>query len=327
MNQSIYAYISLFYCISRFSNSYTNFWKTSVMGGEIYPDLQGIIFQDSYPTGTSYHQDFFACNNVTHSTYMLNYKAFEPGYSGNTLTRATLASQSLGYAFIVSQVQVAEGASQDKVAITITIKQMGVAPFYYPLDLTLSCSGMSTQTMSGVEQIVEEGSSNSFTFTNVPANSVCLNAVEIAFSSIHVYGNNPVKFSQGDDGTNVVVSLPLPGSTLAPTPTPTSSGTSNCNDSSLKFKIQLNGRTRTRSCTWVAKKKTIQRCAKDDVSTHCAETCGSCSTCQDSIIRFKLPWNGRVIARTCTWVAKKNSFKKCSVDGVSDTCRETCQQC
>lgn len=292
------------------------------MGGEIYPDLQLPIFRDTYAAGTSYKQDFFDCTDITHATYMLNFAAFSPGYTGTTLTRATLGSHSLGYAFQVTQVEAEETSNSNEVSITVQVTQKGVAPFYYPLDLTLSCSGMSTQSQSGVEQIIEEGNVATFTFTNIPAESSCLDAIEIGLFSTYAYAGNPVKFAQGDDGTNVVVSVPLPNSVTSPTVAPVS-----CFDSSLRFKLTWNSKRITRGCSWVANKKTSARCAVEGVSAHCVYTCGTCDVCEDSSVRFKLEWNSKRITRGCPWVANKNTIARCAVEGVSDSCRSTCGQC
>jgi hypothetical protein len=37
-----------------------------------------------------------------------------------------------------------------------------------------------------------------------------------------------------------------------------------------------------------------------------------------------LDWNGKRIARNCVWVANKQTETRCSVNGVSETCRGTC---
>lgn len=51
------------------------------------------------------------------------------------------------------------------------------------------------------------------------------------------------------------------------------------------------------------------------------------STCNDSILRFKLPWNGKNISRYCSWVANKQTATRCAVEGVSAMCPDTCDTC
>eukprot|EP00979_Chaetoceros_neogracilis_P014963 scaffold5194_cov260-Chaetoceros_neogracile.AAC.5 len=58
-----------------------------------------------------------------------------------------------------------------------------------------------------------------------------------------------------------------------------------------------------------------------NVRDHCPDTCaGDCSA--DSQKKFQLQ-NGK--AFKCTWVANTNTSKRCSKDGVSETCRNTCR--
>jgi hypothetical protein len=195
----------------------TDFWTYGAMGGEVRPELQETIFNENYMNGTQYKQDFGMCSEITHATYMLNYYAAWPGYSqGYALDKARAASDRMGYAFRVMEVSAAEGTVADTVDITTTVVQDGIAPFYYDLGIELSCAGYSN-TVGGVDGIVSEGSSASFTFTGVPATSACLSAVAFSLSSSYALPGIPVKFAQGiSDGSTVEVSLPLPG--------PTSSG-------------------------------------------------------------------------------------------------------
>ena len=312
-NPSFFVYTAT---IILYSAGYTNFWQHSVMGGEIYPLLQNQIFNSTYPAGTPFNQDFFACTNVTHATYMLNNYAFSPGYTaGDELDKAIAASQALGYDFLVKRVAVAEmGKSTNEVAITVEVTQVGVAPFYYPLNLTLSCTSMAgTMTLSepGVELITNQGSSGNFTFTHVPADKVCLSTVEIGLSSDYTYPGNPVRFSQGVDGKNVTVNLPPP-----------------CSDSVLKFKLFWKGRRRGKDCSWVGRNsnKISEKCAVEGVSAHCSRTCKSCDSCVDSTVKMKFPLKGKMRKRKCTWVAKDPTQRCGVVTGISDSCCSTCGQ-
>lgn len=108
-----------------------------------------------------------------------------------------------------------------------------------------------------------------------------------------------------------------------PSPTPSSS----CLDGSLKFKVRKNdGRKITRDCPWVAV-KAENRCSFDGVSSTCPGTCGTCDICEDSTLRFKIvKGDGKKIMRDCAWVAVKPG-NRCSFDGVSGMCRETCGIC
>lgn len=51
----------------------TDFWERAPMGGETRPELQDIIFEDSYPARTENKQDFMECTEVTHATVRICY--------------------------------------------------------------------------------------------------------------------------------------------------------------------------------------------------------------------------------------------------------------
>eukprot|EP00573_Skeletonema_grethae_P001912 CAMPEP_0201687636 /NCGR_PEP_ID=MMETSP0578-20130828/1607_1 /ASSEMBLY_ACC=CAM_ASM_000663 /TAXON_ID=267565 /ORGANISM="Skeletonema grethea, Strain CCMP 1804" /LENGTH=698 /DNA_ID=CAMNT_0048171805 /DNA_START=59 /DNA_END=2152 /DNA_ORIENTATION=- len=204
----------------------TDFWMSGAMGGEVRPELQATIFDDNYAAGTQYKQDFGLCAETTHATYMLDYYAFATSYSGNALASARAASDQMGYAFRLAEVSVAEGSDGGTVDITASVIQDGIAPFYYDLSLELSCPDGYSGTVGGVDDIVSEGSTASFTFTAVPATSTCLSSLGFSLSSSYALAGASVKFAQGvSDGEVVEVSLPLPP-TSPPTPQPTSVVTS-----------------------------------------------------------------------------------------------------
>ena len=99
-----------------------------------------------------------------------------------------------------------------------------------------------------------------------------------------------------------------------------------CNDSPFKFRVvKTSGKTISRKCTWVSRR--ISRCRLAGVSETCPSTCGSCDTCADSSLRFKFKRNIRRITRDCSWVANKLTTFRCLIDGMRDTCRETCNNC
>jgi len=156
------------------------------MGGEVYPDLQKSIFDANYPAGTVNHQDFLLCVNTTHTSWMLNYYAFEsPGYIGAALTKAKTASNRMGYSFRVKKVTATTGATSGKIDITVQIVQVGVAPFYYPLSLILSCNnGKEQYSTSGLETaLVNEGVAVDFTVYGVSSAPACVSRITILLSS------------------------------------------------------------------------------------------------------------------------------------------------
>jgi hypothetical protein len=190
------------------SKDQTDFWKTSVMGGETRPELQEIIFRDDYPAGTENHQDFMLCVETTHASYILHHGAFQNGgFAGKTLRNTLHAHNRLGYNYHVSHVGVSDLGS-DKVDIDVTVEQGGVAPFYYELDLQLKCPGMTPMRRPGVNSILDRGDSKVFSFENVPARAECLNDLSLTLESPMAFEGRPVKFAQGDGTVSLYVPKP-----------------------------------------------------------------------------------------------------------------------
>ena len=120
---------------------------------------------------------------------------------------------------------------------------------------------------------------------------------------------------------------PTPPTPTPPTPTPPTPTVEECSDSTLRFKFEYDGEEITRSCRWVARKDTEERCAIDGVSEMCADTCGTCSTCADTSARFKFRYKGKKMTRDCEWVERKSTEVRCDIEGIYEACRETCEAC
>mmetsp|Transcript_28051 Transcript_28051/g.56197 ORF Transcript_28051/g.56197 Transcript_28051/m.56197 type:complete len:394 (-) Transcript_28051:517-1698(-) len=295
-------------------SGYSSFWRSSVMGGELRPELQSNIFSDDYPANTQYHQDFDLCVNVTHATYLLVNHAFKGnrGYNAEDLERAKVGSAAMGYSFQVTQVEVAESvAGKHLVDVSVTVSQMGVAPFYYPLGLTLSCAEMTQRELPGVDTIVAEGDSRQFSFADIPASAECLGEVRVGLMSSHAFALNPVRFAQGDDGTTVLVTLPLPptsapseASSAAPssssssTPSSSPSSTASSSPSSTvpectenKDDIFFLKKNKNKTCFWLANSKQKNTICSKKVNygpdhgpaqAVCLATCVSCDSCYEN---------------------------------------------
>jgi len=198
-----------FFWPSVVSAGQTDFWRRGMMSGETRPEIQGSVFKPDYPSGTEWHQDFMRCVEATHTSSMLHHDCFwNDGYSGKELANARLAHASMGYNFRVLRVCVAKSSQVDQVDVDVTVMQTGVAPFYYPLSLRLECPGL-TQTLHGVEAIIDNGDTRVFSFEGVPATAESLHSVSISLDSPYAYPGRPIRFAQGTDGT-VSLSIPLP---------------------------------------------------------------------------------------------------------------------
>ena len=155
---------------------------------------------------------------------MFHHRAFKNGgFSGAELVNALHAHARMGYNFHVPEVS-AHPAPSDTVDVSVTVVQVGVAPFYYPLDLAISCPEMATKTISGVDQLIDQGASNIFTFTELPAMPSCLNSLSLSLESPYIYPERPMKFAQGNGFLSF--SLPLPDTPCWPRITSPSSGAS-----------------------------------------------------------------------------------------------------
>ena len=120
--------------------------------------------------------------------------------------------------------------------------------------------------------------------------------------------------------------------TGTPTGTPTAAPTKYCYDSELRLKVKQDGTMKSRSCAWVARKATKQRCALGGgaVAAACPVTCGTCTTCADPAsgsdgLRFRFEKDEAFIVRSCDWVARESVNLRCFLTG--NICRKTCGAC
>lgn len=117
------------------------------------------------------------------------------------------------------------------------------------------------------------------------------------------------------------------GPTSAPVASPSLAPVSVSNGSCVDSPLRMIVDGRSRSCEWVARRNTENRCRIENVESHCPVTCNACATnqCTDSESRFIL---GNGDSKKCVWVRRLNSRIRCAIDGVRNTCRQTCDdQC
>ena len=180
-----------------------------MIGGETSPNLQSIVFESGYNPGSDrYKQDFMECVKTTHATYMLHSNAFrDGGYTGTELDNARFASARLGYNYIITKIG-ALSTSKSTIAVDVTIMQIGVAPFYFPLSLVLSCPG-TNKAVYGLESVLSDTNDvKNYRFDQIPLDLNCLQNMKLQLASTFTYDERPIKFAQGN-GT-VFFSLPAP---------------------------------------------------------------------------------------------------------------------
>jgi hypothetical protein len=192
----------------------TTIYKKNMMGGETRPELQDTIFTNNYPARTENHQDFKECVDALHLSYVVHHGAFQNGgYTGDVLRNANAMHAYMGYAFYVSEIAALTRSTTNAQSVDVSVKitQIGVAPFYYDLNLVLKCgNGLFNATLPGVNEIIDKSDSRSFVFKNIPSTSTCLNSVTLSLHSSYAYTGRPIKFAQSSTG-DVTVRLPIPG--------------------------------------------------------------------------------------------------------------------
>jgi hypothetical protein len=131
-------------------------WQSVAIGGELRPELQSSVFSDGYSLGT-YAQDIGECIDQTHASYLLNYYAFNGdghGYLGADRDRADAAAVQLGYQFeLIAASATASGLTDQTIELSLQVElsQTGVAPFYYPLFLSVESPAWEASATSGVD--------------------------------------------------------------------------------------------------------------------------------------------------------------------------------
>jgi hypothetical protein len=168
-------------------------------------------------------------NLPSRAFFRFHNNAFDHKYEGEELANALFAHTRMGYNFVVRKVDVAVSKVPNTVDIDVTVEQIGIAPFYYPLSLLLDCDDDLLEwpmAYRGVEQLIAKGDSKVYRFDAVPGTSKCLQSISLKLDSDNAYKDRPIKFAQGTTGM-ITLNIPVPpltvSSTAAPIPRPVSS--------------------------------------------------------------------------------------------------------
>ena len=96
-----------------------------------------------------------------------------------------------------------------------------------------------------------------------------------------------------------------------------------CNDNVNRFATTG---TTTRTCAWVARKLTAERCADAIIRSNCKATCNACPVvCNDETERFHVPEKNKI--KSCEWAAKLYTKERCAIDTVAKKCPVVCGLC
>jgi Malectin domain len=177
--------------------NYSSFWRDAPMGGEVHPEVNISVFS----------QNISRYVTTTRTTYM---GSSFPDNKNLTQEQVSLIQQEhvrMGYNFFVSNVTAAFSTRVDRVTLIATIRQVGLAPFYYPLNLNLTCNGTNIGSVDKVESLKDMGSEKDFAFREVPTS--CLSNASLVLSSKYLMPGRPIKFAHQNNGSGVF-KLPLP---------------------------------------------------------------------------------------------------------------------
>ncbi len=211
-------------------------WQTAPIGGEIYPEIQSCLFEQS----SCATDDVTGAITGTHVSWLINQGAFSPGYGGDERTRALNAQASFGY--ILRPTQARLTTNGDLTTVGVRIANDGVAPFYYDWPLQAALVDDSdrivamTQFDGSIDTILPDRTAE-LTAT-IPVENVAADTYTVVLRVVNPLDKGlPVRFAAaGQDRTltgwttlgtvdiknGPTVAGPTPTSgTPTPTPTPT----------------------------------------------------------------------------------------------------------
>lgn len=114
-------------------SSAVNKWMTEPIGGEIRPELWGLIFDDApdHPQA----QDFEQCVQQTHVSWLMDTGMFRKKETDTRIRNAIAHVQRMGYEFHVvdARIQPRNGTR----VLEVQVRNTGVAPFYYDWKMEL----------------------------------------------------------------------------------------------------------------------------------------------------------------------------------------------
>lgn len=133
-------------------------WKTHPIGGEIRPEAWGKVFDEK--PGVKEIQDFRACVETTHASWLMDSGMFEKKPKADRVKRAEEQVRRMGYEFHCPAVTIGDVAD-GKLTVRLEVENRGVAPFYYNwraewgllsdgrVEKSADCSGKLTGLLPG----------------------------------------------------------------------------------------------------------------------------------------------------------------------------------
>lgn len=157
----------------RDANATTRYMAVPI-GGEVRPEMQGCIFGGDINTFCAVNgmtpMPFIPCADATRSSWQWDHKLFTARVRDQPaadIARARAAAGNLGYAFHLEGVQVVEAPDGSSFSVACTIRNVGVAPAYYPvtLSLTYPCGAANVSPIVMSTQVGELQPSTASTYT------------------------------------------------------------------------------------------------------------------------------------------------------------------
>ena len=121
----------------------TNKWRTQPIGGEVRPEVQRCMWDASQTNCVPAGQEFSACVDFTHASWMLNQSLFSPGIAGAQKDLALAGARRLGYTLCVSNARLVDASLSLPLNVSVGLRNSGVAPFYYDWPVQLGALNSS----------------------------------------------------------------------------------------------------------------------------------------------------------------------------------------
>jgi hypothetical protein len=109
----------------------TNKWRTQPIGGEVRPEIQDCMWETGSTSCVPAGQEYANCVAQAHASWMLNHRAFSPGYTAAQKARAVAGAAQLGYELYVNDATLVDASVSGPLLLELKLRNRGVAPFYY----------------------------------------------------------------------------------------------------------------------------------------------------------------------------------------------------
>lgn len=123
----------------------TNKWITQPIGGEVRPEVQLCMWDTTQTNCAPAGQEFDKCVDLTHASWMLDHGLFSSGLTGAQRDAALAGSQRLGYSLCVSNAVLVDAWTNTPLQVSIGLRNLGVAPFYYDWTVQLGALNLSNK--------------------------------------------------------------------------------------------------------------------------------------------------------------------------------------